>query len=105
MSLKRQLLIVGNGDFAELWEYYVRNYFSQFNVAAFTVDAAYIQKPFLNGIPVVPFESLQKQYPPAEYEILIAIGYKQMNIVRAKKSARMRCDGVQYAEFCTPICV
>ena len=55
MSLKRQLLIVGNGDFAELWEYYVRNYFSQFNVAAFTVDAAYIQKPFLNGIPVVPF--------------------------------------------------
>ena len=27
MSLKRQLLIVGNGDFAELWEYYVRNYF------------------------------------------------------------------------------
>mgnify|MGYP000332268947 CR=1 FL=1 len=94
MSLKRQLLIVGNGDFAELWEYYVRNYFSQFNVAAFTVDAAYIQKPFLNGIPVVPFESLQKQYPPAEYEYC-----------SSKKSARMRCDGVQYAEFCTPICV
>ena len=73
MSLKRQLLIVGNGDFAELWEYYVRNYFSQFNVAAFTVDAAYIQKPFLD--------------------------------CSSNKSARMRCDGVQYAEFCTPICV
>ena len=102
MSLKRQLLIVGNGDFAELWEYYVRNYFSQFNVAAFTVDAAYIQKPFLTGIPVVPFESLQKQYPPAEYEILIAIGYKQMNIVRAKKVQECGAMGYNMPNFVHP---
>lgn len=83
--LQRKLLIVGAGDFADLWVYYIRQYFKEYTIAACSVDQKYIRQDFWNGIPVIPFEQIEVKCPPAEYDVVVAIGYKQMNNIRKEK--------------------
>ena len=36
-------------------------------------------------MPVVPFEEVQRWYPPAEFDMYIAVGYRRMNKLREEK--------------------
>ncbi len=52
-------------------------------VAGFCIDSAYMpdyKKKY--GLPVVPYEDLEKYFSPDEYGIIFAIGYSQMNKLR-----------------------
>ncbi len=53
-------------------------------VVAYTVNEKYIQETELDGIPVVPFETIEHHYSSAEYAILNTLGYAQMNTLREK---------------------
>ncbi len=53
-------------------------------VVAYTVNAKYIQETELDGVPVVPFETIEQHYSPEHYSILNTLGYAQMNTLREK---------------------
>ncbi len=97
----RKLVIVGDSAFAEI----AREYFdadSPYDVAAFSVESAYLKRGTLNGLPVVPFETLTETHPPDEYEIFVAIVYTQMNRLRARLAAESRERGYRLASFVSP---
>ncbi len=74
----KKMIILGISDLARLMYYYFIND-SKYEIAAFTVNKEYIENenPFL-GLPVVPFEDVKNKYPPNDYLMFIAIGYKEM---------------------------
>jgi len=84
MKKTEKVVIFGTGSFAEVAYYYLTKD-SPYEVVAFTADREYIDKEKLFGLPVVPFDEVEKKYPPEKYKMFIAVGYSRVNKIRAKK--------------------
>jgi|AGTN01.2.fsa_nt_gi sugar O-acyltransferase, sialic acid O-acetyltransferase NeuD family len=97
----KRLVIVGLGRFAELIKMYFAKY-SEYEPVAFCVDKAYLDKDVFSGMPVVAFEDVETLYPPDEYEMFVALGYKQCNQLRAKKYYEAKDKGYKLATFVSP---
>ena len=80
----KKLIIFGTGDIAQLANHYFEND-SEYTVVAFTVDKDYCLSDQFEEKPLVPFEDVQSIYDTNEYEMFIALSYKNMNRLRAEK--------------------
>jgi len=78
-----KLVIVGDGEFAEIaYEYFTHD--SPIDVVAFSVEAPFLKRDSLLGLPVVPFEQVQLLYPPADYRVFVAVTHTKLNRVRRR---------------------
>jgi sugar O-acyltransferase (sialic acid O-acetyltransferase NeuD family) len=87
-----RIVIFGIGEIAELADFYF-THDSPYDVAGFTVDAAFLKQTEFNGRPVVPFEEVEVKFPPAEYGFFVAVSYAKINAVRAQKVAAASAKG------------
>lgn len=97
-QLKDQIVIFGAGEMAEVADFYF-THDSQFEVAAFSVDEAYLKQQEFCGHPVVPFERITSEFPPARFGFFVAVGYAKLNAVRAGKVALAREKGYRLASY------
>src|SRR6201999_4005306 len=90
------LILVGDGLFAGIaFEYFT--YDSDYDVVAFTVEAEYLKRDTLCGLPIVPFEALQDHYDPAGHSVYAALTYTQVNRLRARLSQAAKAKGYKLA--------
>jgi sugar O-acyltransferase (sialic acid O-acetyltransferase NeuD family) len=94
-----KLIIYGNGRIARIIYQYVKN---QYDVVCFTVEKSYLTDSEVEGIPVLPFESIERTYPPKKFVMLVAIGYVQMNRVRQEKSLEAKKRGYELVNYIHP---
>lgn len=96
----KELIIFGIGSTAQvLYDHLSRE--GQ-PVAAFTVDAAYRETETLLGQPVLPFEEIATHFPPEQYQMQIAIGYAQVNRLRAARVAQAKTMGYELFSYISP---
>ena len=76
-----KVIIFGLLDTAELAHYYLEND-SEHDVVAFTVHKAYINTDKFKGLPVVPFEELERYYPANLFTLFAPLTAKNMNRLR-----------------------
>lgn len=98
----KPIVIFGAGKIAEVVLHFLLHA-SDRTVAACTVDRSYFPGPEWNGLPVVPFEELAQAYPPLEYDLFVALGYQDMNKLRAMKCAEARALGYTLASYVHPL--
>ena len=79
----KKAIIFGTGSFAELVHYFL-THDSAYEVVAFAVSKDQIEKPQFMDLPLVPFEEIENFYSPNDYEMYIAVGYNQMNVIRER---------------------
>jgi sugar O-acyltransferase (sialic acid O-acetyltransferase NeuD family) len=96
--MKKTLVIFGAGEIAQLAHYYFSTD-SDYEVAAFTVDAAYVAEKEFCGLPVVPFEELAEKYPPGRYNLFVALSYSKLNQVRKEKYLAAKALGYRIASY------
>ena len=96
--MKNPLVIFGSGDMAQLAHYYFSTD-SAYEVAAFTLDAAYMTENECCGLPVVPFEEVATRYAPKNYEIFIGLSYSKLNQVRKEKYLASKALGYRIASY------
>lgn len=89
---KRDIVIFGAAKFSSL-AWYCIGHDSSYRPVAFCVDAAYIRSPFHEGLPVVPFETLERTHPPESVSILIALGYLHINGLRRARFEQAKARG------------
>jgi len=77
----KPVLVFGLSTFSELAAY-VLSHDSPFRVIGHTVDAAYCSSEYKNDLPVFAFETLEQHFPPDEVNLLISIGYMDINGLR-----------------------
>lgn len=77
-----KVVIFGMGSFAEVAHFYLTRD-SKHEVVAFTVHEKYLHKQQFKGIPAVPFERIENNFPPERYKMYIAVGYRKLNKLRA----------------------
>lgn len=97
-NLKRQIIIFGIGEIAELADFYF-THDSEFEVAGFTVDAAYLKQAEFRGRPVAPFEQVNDIFPPSRFGCFVAISYGKLNDVRAAKVAAAKKKGYSLVSY------
>lgn len=93
-----KVIIFGTSLFAEVAYYYLTKD-SPYQVVAFTADKKFIDKSEMFGVPIVPFENIEERYPPNEFKMFIAIGYNDVNKVRAKKYSDAKEKGYQLISY------
>lgn len=84
MAGGNKIVIFGAGDIAKLAHFYF-THDSAYEVVAFAVDRTYVTSDSFQGLPLIPFEEVQDTFPPAEYEMFIALSYAKINHLRAQK--------------------
>lgn len=95
---KRRLVIVGDSAFAEVaYECFTRD--SEYEVAGFAVEAAFLSRPTLFGLPVVPLESVEQHFPPSDFEFYAALVYTQLNRLRSRLFQAMKDKGYRAASY------
>lgn len=74
----------------------------EYEVVAFTVDRAVLSDPFIEGLPVIPFEEIEKHCSPMEHSMITAVGYLEMNSLRARKYREGLAKGYTFANYIHP---
>jgi sugar O-acyltransferase (sialic acid O-acetyltransferase NeuD family) len=94
----KPVVIFGIGELAQLAHYYfVQDTARQ--VAGFTVDPAYITAAEFCGLPLVAFDHVHDTFPPAEFDLFVAIGYTNLNAARTQKCADAKARGYRLASY------
>lgn len=96
--MKQQIVIFGTGDVAELADFYF-THDSEFDVAGFTVDEAYLKQTEFHGRPVVSFDRVTEAFSPARFGFFVAVSYAKLNAVRSEKVAAARAKGYRLVSY------
>lgn len=95
---KEKLIIAGDSAFAEIaYEYFTHD--SEYEVSCFTVDKQFMTKDTLFGIPIVPFEEIEKNYPPSTHKMYTALTYGKMNRHRKNFYEKAKAKGYKMASY------
>jgi sugar O-acyltransferase (sialic acid O-acetyltransferase NeuD family) len=94
----KKLVVVGDTAFAEV-AYELFTHDSPYRVNAFSVEEKYLTRGELFGLPVVPFEELEREFPLEHYEVFVAVVYTQMNRLRTRLSRAARDRGYRLASY------
>lgn len=92
------IVIFGEGKIAEEAYFYLTND-SPHEIVAFTADEDYISKKELFGLPVLPFEEIANKYPPTDFKMFVALGYQDLNKLRAAKYYQARDKGYELISY------
>ena len=99
--IKKNLVIFGTGDIAELAHYYF-THDSDYRVVAFTVDGAFKKADKFCGLPVIAFDEILQHFLPTETEVFIALAYAKLNQLRKDKYLAVKALGYRLASFVSP---
>lgn len=96
--MKKTLVIFGISEQAQLAHYFFSKD-SDYEVAGFAVDAAYLTIKEFCGLPVVAFEQMNERYSPDTCDFFVAIGYSKINEVRKEKYLAAKALGYRFASY------
>lgn len=97
---KEDIVIFGTSKVAEIvYSCILDDPESRWNPVGFTVDGTYLTEGEKFGLPVVDFETVEENFSPQKYKMIVAMGYHGMNEVRARKCGEAKAKGYQLASF------
>lgn len=98
MIKKHKLVIFGFAEFAEIaYEYFTHD--SEYEVVGFCIEKNYLTKDSLFGLPIVPFEDVEKIYPPASHHFYAACVYTLLNRLRTRIKDEAKAKGYKLASY------
>ena len=68
-------------------------------VCGFTTDRRYFRDDKFHDLPVVPFEEVEERFSPAQYKMLVVLGYQGMNALRAEKYLAAKAKGYGFISY------
>lgn len=96
--MTKSLLIIGAGEFADIaYEYFTVD--SDYTVAGFAVEAAYLGETTKFDLPVVALETVESVFPPDSVEVHVAVTSTALNQVRERLFGILRAKGYRFANY------
>ena len=93
-----RVILFGLTEMSEMMLFYL-THDSAHKVTAFTVNEKYLTQSSFCGLPVLPFETVEKTHPPGSFEMGIPLGYKDVNRLRAAKYAEAKAKGYRLITY------
>lgn len=98
MSVKKKVIIFGLKDLAQLAHFYFKSD-SEYEPVAFTVNEEFISQQEYQGLPVIPFETIEKKMSPREFEMFIPMTQTKMGYLRRDKYLEGKAKGYNFATY------
>ena len=96
---ENKVIIFGIQDYAELAHFYLTND-SGYEVVAFSVNEQYIPADkMFKGLPVLPFENIEKDYPANGFLFFAPMSPKNMNQAREAVYHQIKDKGYQLISY------
>jgi sugar O-acyltransferase (sialic acid O-acetyltransferase NeuD family) len=95
---KEKIVIFGTGQLASLAHFYF-THDTCHEVVAFTMDGEWITDTSFENKPVVPFEEVEKLYPPTEYKMFAPLSFKKMSNNRKDKFYAGKEKGYTFVSY------
>jgi sugar O-acyltransferase (sialic acid O-acetyltransferase NeuD family) len=96
-----KIVVFGIGKIAEVVSAYIGDD-SELSIAGFTCDRAFMKGDEFRGRPLAAFEDVDTAFPPAHFAMLVAIGYHDLNRVRAARCQQARYKGYRLISWISP---
>ena len=96
----KKIVMFGTGELAQRIFFYLKD--SEDDVVAFSANKSNIDSNELLGLPVVPFEDVEKKYPPSEFSMFIALAYSEMNKKRTRFFDEAKSKGYELYSYVHP---
>jgi sugar O-acyltransferase (sialic acid O-acetyltransferase NeuD family) len=93
-----KIVIFGVSQLASLAHFYFEHD-SPHEVVAFTVDQDFVVNNEFRGLPVIPFNQVEKIYPPSIYKMFLPISFKKMNYLRRTKYEEAKAKGYKCVTY------
>lgn len=94
-----KIIIFGIQDFAELAHYYLEND-SEHEVVAFCVNNQYLpENKFFKGLPILPFETIEKEFSIKEFKFFAPMSPQQMNRQRESVYHAIKTKGYEMISY------
>ena len=102
----KKIVIFGIGKIADVALHHITRD-QQFEVVAFAVNRHWLpSSPSMQLIhkdrPLVAFEDIEQLFPPNAFSMFIAIGYHELNAVRAQKYHEAKRKGYELVSYVSP---
>jgi len=93
-----KLILFGTGRGADVaFRHFMAD--SPHEVAGFTVEERWLDQERFKGLPVVPFETVERHFAPGEYLLFALMGFEEMNDLRASKYLAGKEKGYDFASY------
>lgn len=99
--MTKDIVLFGLTQTADMVEYYIKKD-SSCNIVARCVDKAYLNKNEHNGLPVLPFEDIEKYYSPSKYKMAIPMMNTRLNKIREEKYLQAKKKGYNFISLISP---
>lgn len=99
--MSNKLILFGLGRATDVLLYFFSHH-SDFEVVAITVNRDYLAQEIYEGLPVVPFETIEEKYPPVSYRMFVVMGYADLNRARQVKIEEARNKGYEMVSYVHP---
>ncbi len=99
--MKRKLVIIGTGLFAEVAKDYFHEY-TDYEVVGFACHSKYKDKEIIADLPVQAIEDMKDFWPETDFDAFVAIGYQKMNKVRESVYKEIKDMGYFSPSFVHP---
>ncbi len=99
----KKLVIFGLGKIADVAiQHFLRD--SDCELVALTCDREWVEKgrAVVTGMPVYAFDEIEKYCDPASHDMFVAVGYHELNQLRANKCAEAKAKGYRLASYISP---
>ena len=97
----KDLIVFGTGKIAACMTHYFERD-SAFRIHAYTCDREFVQAAEFQGRPALPFDEIQKHYPPESYVMFVALGYQRVNRLRKAKYLEAKERGYSLVSYVSP---
>jgi sugar O-acyltransferase (sialic acid O-acetyltransferase NeuD family) len=93
-----KIVLFGSGRGADVaFRFLARD--SEHEVCGFVTERRYLDRETFHDLPVVPFEEVERPFPPDKYKMLVLLGYQGMNNLRAEKYLAAKAKGYQFISY------
>jgi len=93
-----KIVIFGTGDIGRLAHFYLTND-SSHEIVAFCADAEFMQEEEFQGLPVVAVEEVVDKYPPDDFDMFVALSYRNLNEIREIKYHEAKKKGYELISY------
>jgi len=101
-SKKKQIVVFGTNQFADLANYYLTHTTNSVEIVAFTVHSKFIKSDTYNDKPLVAFENLRKLYPPTKFTLFAPMSGKGLNKIREYVYNEGKNMGYKFYSYISP---
>jgi len=100
-AIMDKIIVFGAGKIAEVVHALLASD-PAYSVSGFTCDREFMTSREHCGLPVVAFDEVATHFPPSAFRMLVAIGYQDLNLVRAQRCQQARDQGYKLISWISP---